>query len=48
MKFKVNDRVKVINKFYTYSKYETWINKCAMQYKKNGRKKNYLIKIMNI
>lgn len=37
MRFKVNDRVKVINKFYTYSKYDTWINKCAMQYKKKWK-----------
>lgn len=52
MKFKVNDRVKVINKFYTYSKYETWINKCAMQYKKKWKEEElpnknneYIIKV---
>lgn len=34
MEFKVGDKVKVINNEYTYSTYETWINKNAMQYKK--------------
>ncbi len=39
MKFKVGDKVKVINNEYTYSTYEKWINKYAMQYKKewNGK-----------
>lgn len=40
MKFKVGDKVKVIDNEYTYSTYDTWINKYAMQYKKewNGKK----------
>lgn len=52
MDFKVGDKVKVINKFYTYSKYETWINKCAMQYKKKWKEEElpnknneYIIKV---
>lgn len=52
MDFKIGDKVKVINKFYTYSKYETWINKCAMQYKKKWKEEElpnknneYIIKV---
>lgn len=52
MDFKVGDKVKVINKFYTYSKYKTWINKCAMQYKKKWKEEElpnknneYIIKV---
>lgn len=39
MKFKVGNKVKVINNEYTYSTYDIWINKYAMQYKKewNGK-----------
>lgn len=39
MKFKVGDKVKVINNEYTYSTYDTWINKYAMQYKKEWNRK---------
>lgn len=52
MDFKIGDKVKVINKFYTYSRYETWINKCAMQYKKKWKEEElpnknneYIIKV---
>ena len=38
MKFKVGNKVKVINNEYTYSTYDTWINKYAMQYKKEWNK----------
>lgn len=38
MKFKVGNKVKVINNEYTYSTYEAWINKYAMQYKKEWNK----------
>lgn len=34
MEFKVGDKIKVIKNEYTYSTYEKWINKYAMQYKK--------------
>lgn len=34
MKFKVGNKVKVIKNEYTYSTYDTWINKYAIQYKK--------------
>lgn len=39
MDFKVGNKVKVIDKLYTYSTYETWINKYAMQYKKEWNRK---------
>ena len=39
MKFKVGNKVKVINNGYTYSTYDTWINKYAMQYKKEWNRK---------
>lgn len=39
MKFKVGNKVKVINNEYTYSTYDTWINKYAMQYKKEWNRK---------
>ena len=39
MKFKVGNKVKVINNEYTYSTYEAWINKYAMQYKKKWKRK---------
>lgn len=38
MKFKVGNKVKVIKNEYTYSTYEAWINKYAMQYKKEWNK----------
>lgn len=39
MKFKVGNKVKVIKNEYTYSTYEAWINKYAMQYKKEWNRK---------
>ena len=39
MKFKVGNKVKVIKNEYTYSTYEEWINKYAMQYKKEWNRK---------
>lgn len=39
MKFKVGNKVKVIKNGYTYSTYESWINKYAMQYKKKWKRK---------
>lgn len=38
MEFKVGNKVKVIKNEYTYSTYDTWINKYAMQYKKEWNK----------
>lgn len=38
MKFKVGNKVKVIKNEHTYSTYEAWINKYAMQYKKAWKK----------
>lgn len=38
MKFKVGNKVKVIKNKYTYPAYEAWINKYAMQYKKEWNK----------
>lgn len=52
MEFKVGNKVKVIKNEYTYSKYDTWINKCAMQYKKKWKEEElpnknneYIIKV---
>lgn len=52
MKFKVGNKVKVIKNGYTYSTYETWINKYAMQYKKAWKEEElpnknneYIIKV---
>lgn len=52
MKFKVGDKVKVIDNEYTYSTYGTWINKYAMQYKKAWKRgklpdkdNGYIIKV---
>lgn len=52
MKFKLGNKVKVINNGYTYSTYETWINKYAMQYKKAWKEEElpnknneYIIKV---
>lgn len=52
MDFKIGDKVKVINKERTYSKYNTWINKYAMQYKKKwkeaelpNKNNEYIIKV---
>lgn len=52
MKFKLENKVKVINNGYTYSTYETWINKYAMQYKKAWKEEElpnknneYIIKV---
>lgn len=39
MDFKVGNKVKVIDKLYTYSTYDTWVNKYAMQYKKEWNRK---------
>ena len=39
MRFKVGNKVKVIKNEYTYSTYDTWINKYAMQYKKEWNRK---------
>lgn len=39
MDFKIGDKVKVIKNEYTYSTYEAWINKYAMQYKKEWNRK---------
>lgn len=52
MEFKVGDKVKVIKNEYTFPKYDTWINKCAMQYKKKWKEEElpnknneYIIKV---
>lgn len=52
MEFKVGDKVKVIKNEYTFPKYDTWINKCAMQYKKKWKEEElpnknneYMIKV---
>ena len=52
MEFKVGDKVKVIKNEYTFPTYDTWINKCAMQYKKKWKEEElpnknneYLIKV---
>lgn len=41
MKFKVGDKVKVIDKRYTYPLYETWIKKYALFYKKEWKKEEF-------
>ena len=52
MKFKVGNKVKVINNEWTYSTYESWINRFAMQYKKGWKRgespsknKEYIIRV---
>lgn len=52
MDFKVGNKVKVIDKLYTYSTYDTWVNKYAMQYKKKWKREElpdknneYIIKV---
>lgn len=52
MEFKVGDKVKVIKNEYTFPIYDTWINKCAMQYKKKWKEEElpnknneYIIKV---
>ena len=52
MEFKVGDKVKVIKNEYTFPTYDTWINKCAMQYKKKWKEEElpnknneYIIKV---
>lgn len=52
MDFKVGDKVKVINKFYTYSRYGAWIDKYAVRYKKEWKEEElpdknneYIIKV---
>jgi hypothetical protein len=52
MEFKVGDKVKVIKNEYTFQTYDTWINKCAMQYKKKWKEEElpnknneYIIKV---
>lgn len=38
MEFKVGNKIKVIDNGHTYITYDTWINKYAMQYKKEWNK----------
>lgn len=52
MDFKVGNKVKVIDKLYIYSTYDTWVNKYAMQYKKKWKREElpdkdngYIIKV---
>ena len=52
MEFKVGNKIKVIKNEYTYSTYDTWINKYAMQYKKEWKRgelpdkdNGYIIKV---